>query len=230
METLMLNETEVQNFGPWHAPGRAGRGIRGRQAKASLMPQNVMGHRAEHGVSALHASLSTWPRNHRQARLRLHDDERVGRSFTPAIICLFDAQTGTPLWFMDGTLSITALRTAGAARLSRLDLWHVLIPVCWRLSAPGCQGRAHLKMLPRVRQFQSGIALGTLVTHPEQLAATDRRARAVETIEQAVRGADVVCLCTHSGQPVISLPTGSLLGCISLLLDIIHQVENWTLK
>ncbi|HEY6407079.1 MAG TPA: ornithine cyclodeaminase family protein, partial [Ktedonobacteraceae bacterium] len=39
----------------------------------------------------------------------------------------------------------------------------------------------------------------------EQLAATDARARAVETAEEAVRGADVVCLCTNAGEPVISL-------------------------
>jgi len=41
--------------------------------------------------------------------------------------------------------------------------------------------------------------------HAKQLAATDSRAHAVETAEEAVHGADVVCLCTNSGKPVISL-------------------------
>jgi ornithine cyclodeaminase/alanine dehydrogenase-like protein (mu-crystallin family) len=68
----------------------------------------------------------------------------------------------------------------------------------------GVQGRSHLKMLPRVRQFSEIRIASAHFDHAEQLAATDSRARAVESIEQAVRGADVVCLCTHSGRPVIS--------------------------
>src|SRR2546421_64578 len=35
-------------------------------------------------------------------------------------------------------------------------------------------------------------------------AAADARAHAVETAEEAVRGADVVCLCTSASEPVIS--------------------------
>src|SRR5207247_11209755 len=69
----------------------------------------------------------------------------------------------------------------------------------------GVQGRSHLKMLPRVRQFSEIRIASEHFAHAEQLAATDSRAHAVETVEQAVRGADVVCLCTHSGESVISI-------------------------
>jgi ornithine cyclodeaminase/thiomorpholine-carboxylate dehydrogenase len=131
-----------------------------------------------------------------------HDNHRFGIPSHQAIICLFDAQTGSPLSFMDGTY-ITGLRTAGAAALStrllaRSDS-HVLAII-----GAGVQGRSHLKMLPRVRQFSEIRIASAHFDHAEQLAATDSRAHAVESIEEAVRGADVVCLCTHSGEPVIS--------------------------
>src|SRR5713101_6811577 len=121
-----------------------------------------------------------------------HDNERFGVPSHQALICLFDAETGTPLSFMDGTY-ITALRTAGAAALSTRLLARTDTRVLAIVGA-GVQGRAHLRMLPRVRHFAQA----------EQIAATDTRARAVETAEEAVRGADVVCLCTSSGEPVIS--------------------------
>ncbi|TMD28339.1 MAG: hypothetical protein E6J04_15820, partial [Chloroflexi bacterium] len=68
----------------------------------------------------------------------------------------------------------------------------------------GVQGRSHLQMLPRVRPFSEIRIASGHVVHAEQLAATDARAHAVETAEEAVRGADVVCLCTNAGEPVIS--------------------------
>jgi len=69
----------------------------------------------------------------------------------------------------------------------------------------GVQGRSHLKMLPRVRPFSEIRIASRHFAQAEQLAATDSRARAVEIAEEAVRGADVICLCTSSGEPVISI-------------------------
>jgi alanine dehydrogenase len=131
-----------------------------------------------------------------------HDNQRFGLPSHQALICLFDQDTGSPLAFMDGT-SITALRTAGAAALSTRLLankdTHVLAIV-----GAGVQGRAHLAMLPHVRPFSEIRITSHHFAHAEQLAATDARAHAVETAEQAVRGADVVCLCTNADEPVIS--------------------------
>src|SRR5437764_14805274 len=81
----------------------------------------------------------------------LHDNERFGIPSHQALICLFDPQTGTPLSFMDGTY-ITALRTAGAAALSTRLLAREDTQVLAIVGA-GVQGRSHLQMLPRVRQF-----------------------------------------------------------------------------
>src|SRR5256714_9513514 len=132
-----------------------------------------------------------------------HDNNRFGIPSHQAIICLFDAQTGTPLSFMDGTY-ITALRTAGSAALSTRLLARTDTRVLAIVGA-GVQGRAHLKMLPRVRQFSEIRIASRHLAHAKQLATTDARARAVESAEEAVRGADVVCLCTNAGEPVISI-------------------------
>src|SRR5712692_10456225 len=132
-----------------------------------------------------------------------HGNERLGIPAHQALICLFDPQTGTPLSVMDGTY-ITALRTAGAAALSTRLLARTDTRVLAIVGA-GVQGRSHLKMLPRVRQFSEIRIASRHFAHAEQLAATDTRARAVGTAEEAVRGADVVCLCTNAGEPVISL-------------------------
>lgn len=131
-----------------------------------------------------------------------HDNQRLGIPSHQALICLFDPETGTPLSFMDGTY-ITALRTAGAAALSTRLLARTDTRVLAIVGA-GVQGRAHLTMLPRVRQFSEIRIASHRFAQAEQLAATDARARAVETAEEAVRGADVVCLCTSASEPVIS--------------------------
>jgi len=131
-----------------------------------------------------------------------HGNERLGIPGHQALICLFDAATGTPLSVMDGTY-ITALRTAGAAALATRLLARADTRVLAIVGA-GVQGRAHLTMLPRVRPFSEIRIASRHLAHAEQLAAADARVRAVESAEEAVRGADVVCLCTNAGDPVIS--------------------------
>jgi alanine dehydrogenase len=119
-----------------------------------------------------------------------------------ALICVFDPKTGAPLAVMDGS-TITALRTAGAAALATKLLAPEATPVLAIVGA-GVQGRSHLTMLPRVRPFAEIRVASRQLAHAEELAAMDMRARAVASVEEAVRGADVVCLCTSSDEPVVS--------------------------
>jgi ornithine cyclodeaminase/thiomorpholine-carboxylate dehydrogenase len=131
-----------------------------------------------------------------------HDNARLGLPSHQALICLFDPATGSLLALMDGT-AITALRTAGAAALSTRLLARADTRVLAIIGA-GVQGRAHLQLLPRVRSFAEIRITSRQLAHADQIAAADARAQVVATAEEAVHGADVVCLCTDSAEPVIS--------------------------
>jgi alanine dehydrogenase len=134
--------------------------------------------------------VSVFPRNHDR-----------GLPSHQALIALFDPDTGTPLCVMDGTY-ITAFRTAAAAALTAKLLAREDATVLTIIGA-GVQGAAHLRLLPQIRQFSAITVASRNHEHAQRLAAEQSGARAVESFEEAVRGADVVCLCTHSGQPVV---------------------------
>ena len=129
-----------------------------------------------------------------------HNDS-LGVPSHQALIALFDAASGSPVAVMDGT-RITAIRTAGAAAVSVRHLARKDARVLTIVGA-GVQGHAHLEIMPRVREFQEIRVASRRPESSRRLAALDARARVVEDFEEAVRGADVVALCTHSGSPVI---------------------------
>jgi len=116
-----------------------------------------------------------------------------------AAIVLFDPENGSPIALMDGTY-ITAMRTAGAAALAAKllarDDAHVLA-----ILGTGVQSRAAQEMFPRVREFAEVRVAGR------------------GEYEEAVRGADVVHVCTHSPDPVVLrgwLAPGTHIGSVGL--------------
>jgi ornithine cyclodeaminase/thiomorpholine-carboxylate dehydrogenase len=132
-----------------------------------------------------------------------HDNHKHGLPGHQAIICLFDGETGRPLAVMDGT-GITALRTAGGVALSARLLAREEAKTLAIIGA-GVQGRSHLQVVPRVRDIQE-IRIASLYPEDAQkLAVQDTRARAFATYEEAASGADIVCLCTSSSTPVITI-------------------------
>jgi ornithine cyclodeaminase/alanine dehydrogenase-like protein (mu-crystallin family) len=118
-----------------------------------------------------------------------------------ALISLFDAATGSTIAIMDGTY-ITAVRTSGTAALSARLLARQNSRVLTILGA-GAQGQASVRLFPLVRDFDE-IRIGSLYSEDaRRLAAQSPKARAVESAQEAVRGADVIVLATTSDQPVI---------------------------
>jgi ornithine cyclodeaminase/alanine dehydrogenase-like protein (mu-crystallin family) len=119
----------------------------------------------------------------------------------PATICAFDEETGVLRAVLDAT-DLTAVRTAGAAALS--------IALAARADArvaavvgSGPVAEAHLAVLTAVRDFEEIRVAGRSPAEAHALA--DRHdARGMDGIEAAVRGADVVCLCTSASEPVIA--------------------------
>jgi alanine dehydrogenase len=117
-----------------------------------------------------------------------------------AVVVLFDDANGSPLAVMDGTY-ITAVRTAAAAALATDALAREDASVLAVLGA-GVQGRAHLEVVPRVRELGEVRIASRTPEHAED-AAAEAGATVVAGFEEAVRGADVVCLCTDSPEPVL---------------------------
>lgn len=118
-----------------------------------------------------------------------------------ATITLYDPDTGRLLCVMDGT-HITAIRTAAAAIVSVKALAKDDSKVATVIGA-GVQGREHLKLLPLVREFEEVRIASLRFADAEKLASQHPHATPVEDIEQAVRSSDVICLCSHSYEPVI---------------------------
>lgn len=122
-----------------------------------------------------------------------------------AIIAVFDAATGTPLALLDGE-AITAARTAAASAVAT-DLLARPDARVLAVIGSGVQARAHLRAVTRVRRFARVIVASRDRAKAERLAAEEQAAApvvgATADIESAVREADVVCLCTHSAEPVI---------------------------
>src|SRR5215510_9018286 len=130
-----------------------------------------------------------------------HGNHRFGLPGHLALICLFDPETGSTRAVMDGTY-ITAIRTAAGAALSTRLLARAHASTLAIIGA-GVQGESHLKIFPRVRSFKEIKVASLDFSDAQRVAAHDECAFAVEAVQQAVRGADVVCLCTTTSQPVV---------------------------
>ena len=117
-----------------------------------------------------------------------------------ALIAVFDPETGTALALMDGTW-ITACRTAATTAVATRALARSDSAVL-AVIGTGVQARAHLSVVPRGRRFREIRVAGRSPSKAEELAR-QVGAIACSTIEDVVRGADVVCLCTDAPEPVV---------------------------
>jgi ornithine cyclodeaminase/thiomorpholine-carboxylate dehydrogenase len=118
-----------------------------------------------------------------------------------ALICLFDPDTGATKAVMDGTY-ITAIRTAGAAAVSAQLLARTDARVLTVIGA-GVQGQSHIRLFSRIRPLEEIRVVSLRYADAEAAARLDPRARALRSYEEAVRGADIVALCTTSEEPVV---------------------------
>ncbi|HSC01968.1 MAG TPA: ornithine cyclodeaminase family protein, partial [Solirubrobacteraceae bacterium] len=108
-------------------------------------------------------------------------------------------ETGVPRAILDAS-AVTSVRTAAVSVVATRVLARSEARVLAILGA-GVQGRAHLRALPAVREFDEVRVYSPSVEHAQALA--DGRATVSPSAEAAVRGADVVVLATSSPEPVI---------------------------
>ena len=136
-----------------------------------------------------------------------------------ALIAVFDTETGTPSAVMDGT-HITAVRTGASSAVATRALAREDAKVLAVLGA-GVQGRSHLDAVRRVRRFEEVRVASRTRAHAEALAQ-EVGATASETFEDAIRGADVVCCCTHAATPILRrewLSPGTHVTSVGAALD-----------
>ena len=130
-----------------------------------------------------------------------HENHKQNIPDHQATITLFDSETGTPIAFMDGEY-ITAMRTAAGAILSIKTLARKNSKSIAIIGA-GVLGNAHLKMIGTLSGIEKIWIASKDISKAQALSARASNALAVDSIQEAVSNADVVCLCTSSLQPVI---------------------------
>lgn len=134
------------------------------------------------------------------------ENPKLGLSSHQGVILLFDSRDGRPVAAVDGA-SVTALRTAAATAAATRALARADTRVLAILGA-GEQADHHLPALLAVRPFQEVRVWTRTFANAEAFAsrhaACGALVRAVDTAEQAVRGADVVVTATASPTPVLS--------------------------
>jgi alanine dehydrogenase len=126
-----------------------------------------------------------------------------------AVIVAFEPETGTPAALLDGT-SITALRTGAGSALST----HLLAredASTLAILGTGVQARSHARAVSRVRGFAEVLVAGRDPAKARRLAddlsgELEARVRALDSFEEVVRDADVVCATTHALEPVVRRP------------------------
>lgn len=123
-----------------------------------------------------------------------------GRSTHRGIVAVFDEQDGRPLAVLDAQ-SITAVRTAAVATLSMRALAGPH-PERIAIVGTGVQARAQAALLATIDGTTAVVVGGRDRGRAEETAACYPGAVA-DTIEAAVKGADVVFCCTGARQPVI---------------------------
>jgi len=116
------------------------------------------------------------------------------------VIALFDEESGSLLSVMDAE-HITAMRTGGGAAVSVRVLARSDARTLAILGA-GVQGHSHLATVPLARAFTSIRICSRDSDRAAALAAADPRCVVVSGFEEAIRGADVVCCCTDTREPI----------------------------
>jgi alanine dehydrogenase len=123
-----------------------------------------------------------------------------------AVIAVFDPETGSPVALLDGAY-ITAARTAAGSALSARLLAREDASVL-AVVGTGVQAQAHARAIPRVRGLAEIRLSGRNAERTRAVAEALAKelglpVRPMASPAEALDGADIVCACTHSAEPVV---------------------------
>jgi ornithine cyclodeaminase/alanine dehydrogenase-like protein (mu-crystallin family) len=134
------------------------------------------------------------------------DNSSRGLPSVVGAIVVVDPRTGRLAALMEGA-AIVRLRTAAASAVAAATLAREA-PRRLAVIGSGVQGRAHVRAIAKARPFRQVRIYSRTAEHRERAAAElgaelEIDVAATDGVEEAVRGADVVALCTSSVNPVL---------------------------
>jgi len=157
------------------------------------------------------------------------DNPTRGLDAHQGTVTLFSGETGEVRALMNAS-AITAIRTAAVSGvatrlLAREDARELAI-----LGA-GVQARAHIVAMRAVRPFERVRIASRTFAHARAVA-DETGAEAVESAEEAVRGADVVVTATNSSQPVLEhawLAPGTHVNAVGSSIATARELDSATI-
>lgn len=132
-----------------------------------------------------------------------HENSKQGIPNHQATITLFDSETGSPVAFMDGEY-LTAMRTSAGAIVSIKHLARKSSKTLAIIGA-GVLGETHLQMIGALSGIEKIYVASKDISKAQAVASRASNAHAVDSIQEAVSDADIICLCTSSAEPVIKM-------------------------
>src|SRR5262249_36974518 len=115
-------------------------------------------------------------------------------------VLLHSGETGELLAIMNAS-AITAIRTAAVSALATRLLAREDAKVHAIIGA-GVQARSHIAAIPYVRKVDE-VRICSRTRAKADALATSPNVRVVDSVEEAVRGADIISTTTSSREPVI---------------------------
>jgi len=132
----------------------------------------------------------------------------LGLPSSNGMVLVFDARTGAPAAFLLDNGFITDLRTAAAGALAAKYLARQQVKTVAVIGS-GAQARYQMQLLPLVRNFHEARVWGRDRNKADACVEDLRRAAipgafsVADSVEQAVRGADLIITVTASREPLL---------------------------
>lgn len=148
------------------------------------------------------------------------------------MVMLFDSAKGLPLAMIEGS-SLTSIRTAAASAfatdvLARQNASRLAI------IGNGEQARRHISAMIAVRKIDSILVWGRSLQRAQSFAAEMGEqhrieANALESIQDVVSGADIICTTTSAKSPILQgqdIPSGAHLNLVGAAIPTAREVDD----
>jgi ornithine cyclodeaminase len=147
-------------------------------------------------------------------------------------VLLHSGETGELLAAVNAS-AVTAIRTAAVSAVATKLLAREDAATLAIIGA-GVQGRSHLEAIPLVRSIREVRLYSRTPAHAEAVrAASGARSRVASSIEEAVRGADIIVTATSSREPVIRrewIADGTHINAVGSSVATARELDGATIR